>query len=627
MVENQRSGKLAVILHADISGSTALVQQDEHLAHERIQDAFRRFSKTIEKYQGRVCELRGDALLAEFERASDAAAAALTFQIDHNDHNAKLSGNIRPTIRVGIALGEVVIADNTVTGAGVVLAQRVEQLAEPGGVCITGAISEALPQRLPLEHEDLGEQQVKGFDKPVHVYRIKLSPGESIPPPQESSQLETSPRKWGLNVAVAVIVLVVAGGAAYWFKPWVPEATVIADAPSIAVLPFDNMSSDVGLDYFSDGITEDIITELSKNPDIKVIARNSSFTYKGKTVKAQQIGNELGVRYVLKGSVRKQGDKVRITAQLIDANSDLHVWADRFDEEGTDIFAIQDRITKRIDTTLGGHGGRIRETEYQRVWKMDAAKLEEYDYYLRGHSVFFGYTPEAMIESREIWQEGLRKFPGSGLLRIKIAWGYFQFFYQPWGFEREANLKRAYELLQEGLADKDLPLVGRWYGHWLNAFVQLHLKRNYDLALEEAMKTIEMAPNHSDALVDNAQILVYAGNPDLAIEWITRAINVEPYVPDWYYQNLGQAYFAKGNCQQAVKEGVKVDWVAVDRNTAMATCFVEIGQIDDAMAALKKLLEIQPDITASNLDRYLPYKNETILERMRIALAQLGLTE
>jgi len=372
---------------------------------------------------------------------------------------------------------------------------------------------------------------------------------------------------------------------------------------------------------------KDIITELSNNPDIKVIARNSSFTYKGKSIKTQQIGNELGVRYVLEGSVRKQGDKVRITAQLIDTNSDTHVWADRFDEEGTDIFAIQDRITRKIDATLSGHDGRIRETEYQRVWKMDAAKLEEYDYYLRGHSVFFGFTPEAMLKSREIWQEGLQKFPDSGLLRIKIAWGYFQFFYQPWGFEREANLKRAYELLQEGLTDKDLPLVGRWYGHWLNAFVQLHLNRDYDLALEEAMRTLAIAPNHSDALADGSQVLVYVGNPDLAIEWITRAISIEPYVPDWYYQNLGLAYFAKGDCQQAVREGAKAAWVALDRNTAMATCYVELGQIDDARVEVTKLLEEQPGLTASNLDRYLPYQNETVLDRMRTALTHVGLPE
>ena len=210
-------------MHADVAGSTALVQQDEHLAHARIQDAFRRFGETIAKYNGHVSELRGDALLAEFERASDAVTATLAFQSDPADHNKRLNDNIRPTVRVGVALGEVVIADNTVTGAGVVLAQRVEQLAEPGGVCITGAIHEALPQRMPFDLENLGEQQVKGFDEPVRVYRVELSSGESIPPPQDRSRFELSPRKWRLIAAVALAALFVGGAASYWFKPWVPK--------------------------------------------------------------------------------------------------------------------------------------------------------------------------------------------------------------------------------------------------------------------------------------------------------------------------------------------------------------------------------------------------------------------
>ena len=213
MPENRQPGKLAVILHADIAGSTTLVQQDEHLAHERIQDTFQRFREAIDKYHGRVRELRGDALLAEFERASDAVSATLAFQAEQAEYIAKLNDNIRPTVRVGLAMGEVIIADNTVTGAGVVLAQRIEQLAEPGGVCITGAIHEALPQRMPFNLKNLGEQELKGFDEQVRVYTVSLNPGTKLPEPETLPRVEV-------------------------------EVPSLPNKPSIAVLPFDNMSDD-----------------------------------------------------------------------------------------------------------------------------------------------------------------------------------------------------------------------------------------------------------------------------------------------------------------------------------------------------------------------------------------------
>ena len=321
MTQSRRTGKLAVILHADIAGSTSLVQQDEHLAHERIQDTFLRFSGTIEKYQGHVRELRGDALLAEFERASDAVTAVLAFQAEQAEFVAQLNDNIQPAVRVGISLGEVIIADNTVTGAGVVLAQRIEQLAEPGGLCITGAVHEALPQRMPFEQDDLGERQVKGFDEQIKVYAVSLCPGASIPEPEALPQTEA--------VALA-----------------------LPDKPSIAVLPFTNMSGDSEQEYFSDGITEDIITALSRISGLLVVARNSTMVYKGKTVDVRQVGKEQGVRYVLEGSVRKGGNRVRITAQLIDATTGHHQWADRYDRDLNDIFAVQDEVTRNVTLEL-----------------------------------------------------------------------------------------------------------------------------------------------------------------------------------------------------------------------------------------------------------------------------------
>jgi adenylate cyclase len=320
-VAERPTRKLAVILHADVVGSTALVRLDETLAHQRIRDAFQRFSEIIISHSGIAHEIRGDALVAEFARVSDAVGASLAFQVANSAHNENLSDDIRPFVRVGIAMGEVVVADGTLTGEGVVLAQRLEQLADPGGVCIQGAAYETLPKRLPFEYENLGERQVKGFEQPVRVYAVSLKPGGAIPEPETPARLDSA-------------------------------ALDLPDKPSIAVLPFANMSGDSEQEYFSDGISEDLTTALSHFDWLFVIARNSAFTYKGKAVDVKQVGRELGVRYVLEGSVRRAGDRVRVNAQLIDADADGHVWAERFDRQMVDVFELQDDIVASIASTV-----------------------------------------------------------------------------------------------------------------------------------------------------------------------------------------------------------------------------------------------------------------------------------
>jgi class 3 adenylate cyclase len=272
--KKQLSRKLAVILHADVVGSTSLVQKNETLAHGRVQAVFHRFSETINSYGGITRELRGDALVAEFERASDAVPAALAFQVINGEFNSRFDDDIRPQLRIGISLGEVIIADNTITGAGVVLAQRLEQLADPGGAVVQGSVAETIPARMPFEFDSLGEQMLKGFDQPVRAFAVKLRPGEELPEPEGS----TTPQK---SASTTLEIL---------------------DKPSIAVLPFNNMSGDPEQEFFADGIAEDIITALSRFHDLLVIARNSSFVYRGTSVDMRQVGRELNVQYVLEGS-------------------------------------------------------------------------------------------------------------------------------------------------------------------------------------------------------------------------------------------------------------------------------------------------------------------------------------
>ena len=270
-------------------------------------------------------ELRGDALVAEFSRASDAVAAALMFQIENADSNSRLEDDLLPQLWVGISLGEVVIADNTVTGAGVVLAQRVEQLAEPDGVCITGAVREALPHHLTFDYSDLGKQEAKGFEERVQVFSARLRPGSKPPLPEPGISVVAQPHKqnW-IRAAGTVALLFAVVGALGWFYVGKPdfEPASISDmafplpvVPSIAILPFENFSSDASQQYLADGLTEEIITALAKVPNLFVVARNSTFTYKGKAVPIKQVAEEQGVRYVLEGSIQRSGDRIRINAQ------------------------------------------------------------------------------------------------------------------------------------------------------------------------------------------------------------------------------------------------------------------------------------------------------------------------
>ena len=385
MEKNRLSRKLAVILHADVVGSTSLVQKNEILAHERIQAAFHNFSETIKSYGGIAREIRGDALVAEFDRASDAVPAALAFQVINGEFNSKLDDDIQPQLRIGISLGEVIIADNTITGTGVVLAQRLEQLAEPGGVVVQESVSETVPTRMPFEFEELGEQILKGFDRPVRALSVSLKYGEHLPAPDA-------------DVASAE-----------------PLTTPLPDKPSIAVLAFDNLSGDSGQEYLSDGISESIITGLSQYSDLFVIARQSSFSYKGKAIKVQDIAAELGVHYILEGSVQRSADKVRVNAQLIDANTGHHLWAQQYDRQWEDIFVLQDDITQHIIANIGSFEGALEEATRRYIKQKAPSDLKAFDYLLLGRERFFLVTREENAKARELFQKSIEVDPNYSL--------------------------------------------------------------------------------------------------------------------------------------------------------------------------------------------------------------------
>lgn len=594
MAKNNLSGKLAVIVHADVVASTLLVQLDEQLAHTRIQDAFRSFSAIIRKYHGRVQELRGDALLAEFERASDAVTATLAFQTEHTDKLEEYKDEPRPQIRVGIAIGEVVIADGTVTGAGVVLAQRVEQLAGPGGVCITSAIHEALPNRLPFAIESLGEQALKGFEEHVRVYQVQLSPGESVPPPQQKNDRQASPKNWRRMVGAALAVVLIISGIGYWSKLSQPKeerasignmAFPLPDKPSIAVLPFNNMIADAEQEYFADGITENLITDLSKISGLFVIARNSSFSFKGQQVKVRQVAETLGVRYVMEGSVQRAGNTVRINAQLIDATTGGHVWAERYDGSLADIFALQDQVTSKIVEAMSV---ALTPEEHQVLGSPGTSIPEAHDAYLQGQSFYLRNTPTDNAKAETHFKRALELDPDFKRGYTALAKVYYKGKEWEYGTAMALWWRKAVFRAYRTLAMRPGDTIDD--AHVVRAQMALS-KHQLGVALREAEQALKLSANDVDALKAKAEALIYSGQYQEGRNLANRIIRIDPVVIAEPLYLIGLSYFAEANYDKSadyIKRAIENDPATAIYVRLLAAAYGKLGMEKEANKAWLK---------------------------------------
>jgi len=634
MAKDHPSRKLAVILHADVVGSTTLVQQNETLTHERIQASFQRFSETIKDYGGIAHELRGDALVAEFERASDAVAAALSYQDANAEFNTTFDDDIRPQLRIGISLGEVVIADNTITGAGVVLAQRLEQLAESGGVCIQSAAYETVPQRLPFEYTSLGEQQVKGFEESVRAYAVTLKSGEKIPEPEPSAtSLSAHPeRAQNSRFAIgAAFLLVIVGILLAWWQPWVTReepasieqmAFPLPDKPSIAVLAFDNLSQNANQESLNDAIVDNIITELSRFSELFVIARNSSFTYKGKPVKVQQVAEELGVRYVLEGSLQRSSDRVRITVQLIDALTGNHVWAQVYDRELEDIFEIQDEIARTVASTVEE---KVEVRERHRVATAHPASLEAFEYWMRGTKYWFEWNEEGNDKAQVMYKKAVELDPNMVRGHLGLAWVYINGFAHGWTeLSRVESLERARELALKGLelAPHD------YFSHQTMGYVHIQAGER-EQAIAKFERALELNPNAGYPMMDLGEALVYDGRPQEGIAWFQKAMRLNPHHPDWFYWNLAKAEYAAGQYKEAVATMNKMNAIPNRARHILAAAYVQLGKLEEARALVKAILEINPEYSLEKLRLYFAskYKDVAIPERYIEDMRKAGLPE
>ena len=621
---NQSTRKLAVILHADVIGSTDLVQRNETLAHERIRDAFKDFSKIIRAYGGSLQELRGDALLATFNRASDAVSASLVFQNENAHQNETFDDDIRPEVRIGIALGEVIIADGTLTGPDVVMAQRIEQLAEPGGICIQGTASETIPRRLNFEFVSLGKQQLKGFDNAIRVYAVSPRPADKIPKPEPNAS--TAPHSVRKVWAVMVMVLLMStAGLIAWLQPWQSDveradpdkmAYALPEKPSIAVLPFENSSPDKDQEYFSDGITEDIITDISRISGLFVVAQNSTFTYKGKTVKIRQIAEDLGVRYVLEGSVRRSGKQIRITAQLIDALTGNHIWADRYDRDLEDVFKLQSEVAQQVAKALAV---TLKANENERLFQKYTTSIDAYDVFLQARRTVDQPSKDNILRGEKLFKRVIELDPNFAGGYAGLSFNYsvqvrFQFSTSP-----VTHLAEAFALARRAIeidASYIWGYIALGGAHLANA--------DADAAVDAVRQALLIAPNDYEANLFMGFYLQFAGDAARAVEHLQVARRLSPVesVRDRAFISLAQ--FMNRNYAETVRLSTGS---TPNANVVLAAAYSLLDKPEKAAEVVNKILDADPDFNLSQWKFGRLWKLEENRTRLYNAAKKAGIPE
>lgn len=619
-------------MQADVVGYSRLMGENEALTLARMKTRHKEvIEPTITAYHGHIVKLMGDGVLAEFPSVVDAASCAVTIQQQAAQRNEDIPDAEKIVYRIGINLGDIIADGDDIFGDGVNVAARLEGLANPGCICISGAAHDAIGNKLPLDYEYLGEQTVKNIADPVRAYMVQLTPGAELEAPEPEDSAAGKSGHW-LLVAVAALVLA-AAGVLLWLQPWQPlekpdtatEANVpvtLLDRPSIAVLPFDNMSGDPEQEYFSDGISEDIITELSRLKNLAVIARNSSFTYKGTAVKAEDIGKDLNVGYVLEGSVRKAGDRVRITAQLVDTSNGHHLWAQRFDRELTDVFAVQDEITSRIVSALSI---QLSGDEQQQMAHNATSNFEAYDLLLQGRRASSQRTEEDMKNAITLFQEAIRLDPGMARAYGSLAISLTRRAFLGYSASPVEDEERALELAKKAVSiDPTSPQA-----LWALGYVYMWVKQ-FDKAIELLEKAIAIAPNYADGYGLLALINNNLGRAEAAIPLIKKGMELNPHYTFDYPYNLGRAYYALGDYQKAV-ENLEA---ALSRNEAhvqtrlyLIASYVRTGRLEDAEWLVTELEVQHPDMTLSHWEDMSPLVDKEIRERLSDDLRTAGMPE
>jgi adenylate cyclase len=630
MTSEKVKRKLTAILSADVKGYSRLMGADE-VGTIRILQTYRGvISDLIQKKGGRVVDSPGDNVLAEFASVVDALESAVEIQRELKVRNADRSESRRMEFRIGINLGDVVEEGERIYGDGVNIAARIEGLAEGGGICISGTAFDHVGKRLPLGYQYMGEQVVKNIEKPVRVYRVLMEPEQAGKVIGERKGKE---RRWRWAAAAAVVL--VAAALALWnFYFRVPKiepaskekmAFALPDEPSIAVLPFVNMSEDSKQEFLSDGITEEIITALSKVRHLFVISRQSTFSYKGKPVKVKQVSEELGVRYVLEGSVQRSADRVRINAQLIDALTGRHIWAERYNRDLLDLFALQDEITMKILSAI-----RVKLTEGEQVsgyekWFKGKRGLDCYLKFLEGVNYLQGYSIDGTRMGGRIAQEAIEMCPENPVIYTLMGWVNYLEYWLGLGKSPQESITKGMELIQKALAIDDS--LASAHGH-LSMFYTL--KREHERAIAEAERAVALDPGGAYRHVQYAMSLFYGGRTEEAIPGFQKAIRLNPLGESSNFFNLGGAYRVTGRFEEAVLEYKKALQRAPDSifaHLGLAATYSMMGREQEARAEAAEVLRISPKFSVDSYAKRLAFKDQSVTNKFSDALRKAGLPD
>jgi adenylate cyclase len=579
MAEQRVERKLAAILAADVAGYSRLMGIDEEGTLDRLQAHLRELVEpSIAEHRGRIVKRTGDGLLVDFTSAVEAVRCALAMQAGMAERNRATPAEQRIEFRIGINLGDVMIDGDDIFGDGVNIAARLEGIAEPGAIYASRAVRDLVHDKPEIPLEDLGEIRLKNIAKPVRVFRIGRTTG----------------------------------------VPAAPSA--VLDKPSIAVLPFANMSDDAEQEYFSDGMTEDLITDLSKVSALFVIARNSSFAYKGRAVRVQEIGRDLGVRYVLEGSIRKAGNRVRITAQLIDAGSGGHLWAERFDRDLTDIFATQDEVVEKI---VGALAVTLTRGETLRLRRRGTNDVDAYESWLRARELLARGTRDATTEARALHRRAIEIDPSFAAPHAGLALAALSDYVSGWTSEPAQSLDEAERWARRALElDEQEPA-----GHMALGNVQTW-RRDLDAALAEFRRMIELDPNNTQAHGSTGLALVYAGRAAEALDCFATARRLDPHHTAMLLHFQAQAHFSLGDDEAAAKllrERIARNPGTDASRMLLAACYGHLGRTEDARAVWAELLQVNPGFSLAQRARVLPYKNPGDFDRIVTGLAKAGL--
>jgi len=582
--------RLAAILAADVVGYSRLMEADEEATARTLSTYREIIEELVASHHGRVFGSAGDSVIAEFASPVEAVRCAVDIQRELEAHGVDLPEDRRMRLRIGVNLGDVMVEGDNLLGDGVNIAARLETLADPGGISLARSVFDQVRKQLDLGYEYLGEHEVKNIAEPVQVYRVLTAPeaaGKIIGEAKRATQ------SWKRVALVAtMVVLVGVAGAVTWLRPWEPTiepallenmAFPLPDKPSIAVLPFTNMSGDPEQEYFADGMTDDLITDLSKVSDLFVIARNSVFTYKGNPVKVRQVAEELGVRYVLEGSVRRAGDQVRVNAQLIDATTGGHLWAERYDGSLSEIFTVQDKFVGKIVDALALN---LSAEEREEIDRGQTDSIEAREAFQRGWEHYLQFSPVQNANAATEFKQAIeldpdygRAYAALGLVYLRgCAWRWTE----PLNMSRRAAFRTAGQYLDK---TKNHPSS---LANVAASQIYLYDER-HDQALTEAARAIALDPNDPEAYIGMAWTMITTGKPQPGLEFVDTAMRLNPSYPAHYVLARGIALFAVYELERAVaifEKALERDPGATELAPPLAATYAHLGRRQDAREAL-----------------------------------------